>query len=378
MWHEIMKEVILLWSVHKKAFWMIVFVPILYTLLFGSLFYEGSLTKVPIIIENYDDGAQGRRFEQAFYDTPEFIIVDSTAVSYGTIIIPSDFSKKLDRGDSVSIEVVIDNTNTVIGGSIMKSIQTIVATYNAGQEAMNRISVGWTPQVAQAEAAPVVLSSRSLYNSTGGYNDFFLVVLIVHALQIGTVFVIGPSMVLEKRRRRDKLLRHPWQCLAAKLVVYTAIETVTFVVCLSLAAIIFKLVLHGNAGGILSLTILFSATMTSFGLCAGSWLKDPVKAITYALFYIMPSVLFSGAIWPRTSMDSISLALTYIMPIGYAADNMRDLLVRGFAPNLLVDMVAMLMMGSIFFLAAGCGLKRTLGGNDRVQHYKAGMEHSHP
>lgn len=111
----------------------------------------------------------------------------------------------------------------------------------------------------------------------------------------------------------------------------------------------------------LFLVLTFVACMMSFALFVGAWVNIPQKAITLPLFYIMSSVLFSGAIWPRTSMDNFSLLLSYIMPIGYSADNLRSLLVKGSAAGLQYDSAMMLLLGGIFFVLAFIGVRRYVG-----------------
>ena len=95
-----------------------------------------------------------------------------------------------------------------------------------------------------------------------------------------------------------------------------------------------------------------SRSLTAFGLMMGAVPREPHQAIMWSLFYVMPSVLFGGAIWPRTSMDNISLFLSYVMPIGYAANDLRNFLVKGTAAGVEGHIAALLLMGAIFFAAA--------------------------
>lgn len=96
---------------------------------------------------------------------------------------------------------------------------------------------------------------------------------------------------------------------------------------------------------ILLLSAYLSA-IVAFALCVGSWVRKAEQAITYVLVYIMPSVLFSGAIWPRYDMDTVSLAISYIVPIGYVAEDFRNLLLLG-------DSLGWLWHAGILFLIAG-------------------------
>lgn len=53
--------------------------------------------------------------------------------------------------------------------------------------------------------------------------------------------------------------------------------------------------------------------------------------------------------------------LSYIMPIGYSADNLRNLLVKGSAAGLQYDLAMILLLGGIFFVLAFIGVRRYVG-----------------
>ena len=50
------------------------FIHVLFTLIFGGLFYKNSLTDVPIIVCNLDDGLSSQELIRDLYDTPEVAI----------------------------------------------------------------------------------------------------------------------------------------------------------------------------------------------------------------------------------------------------------------------------------------------------------------
>ena len=169
----------------RKTLSLLIVIPILYTLLFGGLFSQNMLTEVPIIICNLDDGFESQNLIQNLYDTPELKIISvETNVddisklmilndSFGAIVIPKNYSKDINKNSSTSIELVIDNTNRSAGGSVSKAVQSVISNQNSN----------------------VSLSVRMIYNSTGGYIDFFLAALIMHSTQIAIVFAIARPII---------------------------------------------------------------------------------------------------------------------------------------------------------------------------------------
>ena len=80
----------------------------------------------------------------------------------------------------------------------------------------------------------------------------------------------------------------------------------------------------------------------------------------------MPSVLFTGAVWPRFSMDAFSRLLSWVMPIGYAAIDLRELLVRGGAPTYGSDCATLFGVGCLFLTVSVLGyIKKEMSCHDR-------------
>lgn len=302
---KVFEEIRMMYTVHLRIAGVLFFIPVIYTLIFGGLFYKNTLTDVPIIVCNLDDGFRSQGLIRDLYDTPEVAIkfVQTEPVDFeqliirekvsGIVVIPKDYSKNVLSGKASVIELIVDNKNTVLSGTASRAVQSVVGAHNSTTVVNRRMAAGWSS--AQAQGA-LNLSSRMLYNPTGGYIDFFLAALIVHSGQIATVFTLAPSFSLEKKYRRRELAESPFTVLAAKLFVYVIYETTVILLCLTIGMGAFKMICRGNFGEIIFLVLTFVACMTAFSLFVGAWVNIPQKAITLPLFYIMPSVLFSEAI----------------------------------------------------------------------------------
>lgn len=352
-----------LFHVHRRALAVLVCLPFIYTLLFGGMFAPNVVTKVPVGIVNLDAGPQGRQIIRELEGVPEIqvdFVADEEAVGQealmqqrirALVIILPTFSMDMSHYKGANVAVVTTNTNTLLGGTALKSIQAVLGTYNIQIQTEQARAAG----LSRPMAPQIGLSLRSLYNSTGGYEDFFLAALMLHASQIAIVFTVGPMWFRDTFRRMEALREHSLAVIMAKALVYSALSTGVTIGCLWFSYLFFGLTIRANVGELFLLIALFSLAMTSFALFVGSGVGNIANAVTFPLFYIMPSVLFSGAIWPRYSMDPLSLGLSYIMPIGYSANTLRDMLLRGTAPSLTVDVFfltgfTIVMLGGAWWL----------------------------
>lgn len=357
-----------------NAIKILIFLPLIYTLIFGGLFYKNSITGVPIIVENLDDGTQGQKILRSLTETPEISVIEVAGDSAdidkkifssdatGAVVIPKDFSQKILRGENVSIEVIVDNTNTVLGGVVTRAAQSVISTANAEILARQRIAAGWNSY--QAGTAFLTISNRIFYNPTSGYTDFFLSVLILHSVQIAIVFAIASVIVEEKFQMTP-------QKFFAKFLTYWAISISTAAACLAVGIKFFHMICRGDFWEILAVIAAFNFCMVSFAMCVGAWNKISYRPLFYTLAYIMPSILFTGAIWTRYSMDNFSLFLSYVMPIGYAADDLRNLLLKGSAFGWQIDSLILIFGGGIFLTLGVIGMN--FGGRENVSDNAQGI-----
>lgn len=205
---KVFEEIRMMYTVHLRIAGVIMFfIPAVYTLIFGGLFYRNTLTNVPIIVCNLNDGFRSQGLIRDLYDAPEVAIkfVQTSPMDFeraiihekvsGIVVIPKDYSKNVLSGKASVIELIVDNKNTVLSGTASRAVQSVVGAHNSSTVVNRRMAAGGSS--AQAQGA-LNLSSRMLYNPTGGYIDFFLLPLIVHSGQIAIVFTMAPSFSPKK------------------------------------------------------------------------------------------------------------------------------------------------------------------------------------
>ena len=170
--NAIVGEMQMMFKVHLRVASVLFLLPVIYTLMFGGLFYKNTLTDVPIAICNLDDGFQSQQIIKDLSDTPEIkVIAVETAITdfdnlivrgelAGAVVIPKDYSKNLNNGDSTSIELIVDNKNTVLSGTASRAVQSVINNHNAINLVNRRIAGGWSQTQAQSS---LNLSSRIFY-----------------------------------------------------------------------------------------------------------------------------------------------------------------------------------------------------------------------
>lgn len=155
--HYVQYEIYQLFHVHRRTVAVLVCLPFIYTVLFGGMFYPSVVKHVPIGIVNLDTGMESTVVIRELSTVPELAVVftaqdektgqDARAAAQiqALVIIPPDFSKDLGQYKGTNIAVLTNNTNTLLGGTAMKNIQPVLATYGAQVQVKQAIAAGITP-----------------------------------------------------------------------------------------------------------------------------------------------------------------------------------------------------------------------------------------
>lgn len=356
---ELQVAVKMLFTVHRQVVFLLCLLPVLYTLFFGGLFYKNSLTMVPVVVCNLDVGDKGQELVRDLAYTPELnvTLVNGDADTdkllaatnaAGAIVIPQDYTAKISSGSCATVELLAAYGNTVEGGTITKAVQAVISAKNAELIAKYRLSAGW--EMAQAQGAQLSLSTRTLYNPTGGYTDFFLSPLILHGGQIAMVFLLGPSLVLEKRYRGKEMLVYPIRVLLVKLLLYTLLGTAVMVLCLTIGIgliALFGMPLRGAISQIILLAAAFLLAVEGLGGIAALYFKTRLALVQAMVFYTLPAFLLSGYIWPETGMVDVVKWTSLLQPVHYALSDFRNLALTGSSPDYWLDVGILLGTGSI-------------------------------
>jgi ABC-2 type transport system permease protein len=86
------------------------------------------------------------------------------------------------------------------------------------------------------------------------------------------------------------------------------------------------------AGSLVALaisTLVYVFALLSLGLLVSTRAQNQMQALQMSMIFIMPSVFFSGFIFPRDTMPWIFRALGACLPTTYFVELMRAIILRG-------------------------------------------------
>jgi ABC-2 type transport system permease protein len=360
------KEFIVILRDRMTLFFMF-FPPLIQIVAFGFAL-DTDVKHMPLVVLNEDRTAESRQFIEAFVNTETFRVVREvgsvaemeTVVrqgkAYAGLQIPPDFSRNVRAGRTATVQVLIDGSNST---TALQALNTAVAV-------AFRKSLALLLNETGRRDLPVEVRPQMLYNPAMRSPNFFVPGVIGVALQFASIFAAAMSIVRERERGTlENLLVSPlsrWGLMLGKLVPYLCIA-LTMAVCLFIIMRwIFQVPIAGNLGVLLLATFLYVFALLSLGLLVSTKAQTQNEAIQMAMVVMLPSIFFTGFIFPRETMPWIFQAIGAVLPLTYFVDLMRAIILRGATvADFWRHLVVLAGMGGLFFAACALRFRRKLG-----------------
>ena len=262
------------------------------------------------------------------------------------IKIPVDYSDRLLHQMGAQVLVLIDGSDSSVAG------QAINVTTAVGlDESLQRV-LG-----SSGAAFPVEMRPKILFNPDSRSPNFFLPGLTAILLLNVTTFLTAFSIVREKERGTLEQLFvtpvKPMGLLLGKLLPYLGIGFFELCMILVLMRFVFSVPIHGSVVLLAMLSLPYLFVSLSLGILISSKAGTQAQAMQLAFLTILPSIFFSGYIFPRETMPKFFYVLSYFVPATYFINITRGIILRGAGwVHLWTSAVALIAMGTLLLIVA--------------------------
>jgi ABC-2 type transport system permease protein len=260
--------------------------------------------------------------------------------------IPVDYSDKLMHRMSAQVLVLIDGSDSSVAGQAIN-----VTTAIGLDESLRRV-------LANTDTAFAVdMRPKVLFNPDSRSPNFFLPGLTAVLLLNVTTFLTAFSIVREKERGTLEQLFvtpvRPMGLLLGKLLPYLGIGFFELVMIVTAMRFLFQVPIHGNVLLLAFLSLPYIFVSLSLGILISSKATTQAHAMQLAFLTILPSIFFSGYIFPRETMPKFFYILSYFVPATYFINITRGIILRGAGwSHLWIDALALFGMGSLLLVIA--------------------------
>ncbi|RMD89079.1 MAG: ABC transporter permease [Calditrichaeota bacterium] len=255
------------------------------------------------------------------------------------LIIPFDFSRRLYRGLSTSVQVIIDASDSNAALLIRNYSNAVFQRYNLEQGVQPLFDV----------------ETSIWYNPTMKSSHFFVPGLAALILVMISALLTSIAIVREKETgTMEQILVspiRPSEIIFGKVVPYIILAFIDLLIILTIAHLVYKVPFIGNLVLLLFASLVFIFVALSLGLLISTIARTQQVAMMMALMAtLLPTVILSGFIFPIDSFPRILKMITYVVPARYFLIIIRGIMLKGNTFMQLFPEIATLLLFGIFLL----------------------------
>ncbi|MBX7166302.1 MAG: ABC transporter permease [Pirellulales bacterium] len=367
LWAIMVKEFAHIRRQPSTLFFMFL-VPVLQTTIFG-LAIDTQIEHIPMVVFDMDGRRAARELSDTFQNTNSFRIAarvhdeDSfrRALTSGRarvgLRIPPDYSDRILRGEQASVQVLVDGSDSQVATSALNASRLLAFERSL---ALTRPFAEAQPRVPARDAAghvamPVEIRPRLLFNPNLESSHFFVPGLVGIILQLVTLFLTAFAIVRERELGTlEQLFVTPVGragLLLGKLLPYSVVGIVEVLMVSTVMVYVFGVPIAGNIALLLGLATLFLVCSLGLGLLISTAAQSQLEAMQFAFIIMLPSILLSGFMFPRSEMPAPIYAITFAIPATYFLEILRGIILRGADLRDLVPQVIGLVACSVVILS---------------------------
>lgn len=323
---------------------MMVVIPAIQLLLFGFAI-RTEVRNLPTVVVDEANSAQSRALAQRLFNTGNLTMLgaapDRAAATHAiergqaraALIIPPTFDADLKRGRTATAQLLIDAADPMASSAAISSAVIASQLADAG---IVRASV----------IRPVEVRVRPLYNPALE-SPIFIVPGIIGILLTLTMQMITAMAIVRERERGtlEQLVVTPISrmgLMLGKVLPFAIVGYVQMSVVLLLGYFVFDVPIRGSLALLYAVTSFFIIASLGFGLLVSTLVRTQVQAMQLSFFFIMPTILLSGFMFPRDAMPQFAKWLGGIFPITYYLEVVRSILLKGVGLNAIWPQVLIL------------------------------------
>ena len=330
------------------------FPPLVEMIAFGYAL-DTDVKHMAMVILNEDRTVESRLFIDRFVNTETFRVlgevqsIEEMSIqirkgnAYVGLQIPPKFTQNVRAGYPAQVQLLVDGSNSTTALQALNTALSVALTQ----------SIESLLRETGRHGVPIDIRPQMLYNPAMKSPNFYIPGVIGIVLQIGTVFATAMAVVREREKGTlETLLVSPlssWGLMLGKLVPYLCIGMTMAVFLFGLMHFMFHVPIAGNIFSMLFATLVYVFALLSLGLLVATKAENQMQALQISMTFMLPSVFFSGFVFPRETMPGIFYALGAVLPTTYFISLMRAIILRGahlfeYWPHLVVLMIMSVLL----------------------------------
>ena len=321
----------------RLTYAMILAIPIVQLLMFGYAI-NNDPKHLPTAVLVQDQGQFSRSILASLDNSDYFrIVADARSPSelnemirsgrvQFAITIPGDFTRRVVRRDNPQILVEADASDPAATGGAIAALASL--PQNA---LMHDLEGPIAAPTATAPAFEVVIQRR--YNPEGitSYNIVPGLLAIVLSMTLVMMTALAVTREVERGTMETLLATpvRPIEVMIGKLTPYVLVGLIQASVIIVVARILFDVPMQGGWAALIVGLFLFIVGSLSLGFLISTLARNQLQAMQMSMFYMLPSILLSGFLFPFKGMPDWAQWIGTIIPVTHMLRVVRGAMLKG-------------------------------------------------
>ncbi len=275
--------------------------------------------------------------------------------------IPSGFSKKIKKGDTATVQILVDGTESntamiALGyvSRILSDYSTVTIIRRLNQEGM----IGF-------EEAGVDIEQRVWFNPNFESRYFYVPGVIASIAFLLPIILTAQAIVREREiGTLEQIMVTPirsWELIVGKTIPFAFIGFLDVIMIAGIGVFWFEVPFRGNPFILLLGSLLFLMSSVGIGLFLSTISSTQQQAQISAFFFVNPAFILSGFAFPLENMPQWLQTITYLNPLRYFLVIIRGIFLKGIGLNILwPEMVALAVLGGLAILLSSLRFQKRL------------------
>jgi len=338
------------WAIAKKEFihiyrdWrslgLVILMPAILMLLFG---YAVTLDvkKVPMAVLDHDGTQESLSFVHRFTGSPYFKLhafvldegeikrsIDEGRVKMG-LVLPWDFSETIKAGKKVSVQAILDGTDSNTANIILSYVQAVIRQYNQEKTFLKVERMG-----REKLKPPVEGRTRVWFNEELESKNYFIPGLVAVIMSIIGVLLTGQVIVREwERGTMELLISTPvrkGELMIGKLFPYFFLGLIDLSLAVLMGKWVFDVPLRGSVTLLFLLSSIYIIVALALGLTISTIARTQILANQMAMMIgFLPTFLLSGFTFVIANMPLWLQIITYGIAPRYYVTILKEIFLKG-------------------------------------------------
>jgi ABC-2 type transport system permease protein len=349
----------------KRTLVLVLIIPIMQLFLMGYA-ATNDVRNVPLAVYNQDRGSKSRALLDAYRAADYFTITYEAnseeelrnLIDFGKaragLIIPPNYSDKIQGGGSGQVMFVLDGSDPTIASTALSSAKLIGQAYSTQILEERLASRGQTAAIQ----TPVQVGTTIWYNPDL-ISAYFMIPGVIGMILFALTSILSASAIVRERERGtiEQLIVtpiRPWELVVGKLLPYVILAFFNAFEVMALGHYWFKVPIHGSLLLLFGASFLFLLSSLGIGLLASTIANTQQEAMLTVWMLLLPSIFLAGFFFPLQAMPKILQWISYIFPLRYYLVIIRSLMIKGIGISAVKEqLIALAIFGvGIMSLAA--------------------------